>query len=343
LRKVGWDSRSFPIEFPLTGPMSDTTLDRYRGGILGLALGDALAAPSNRSTLSRLRRSALPRSITPERRWTAETRMALDLIGSLVTRRQLDQDDLADRFARNHRPDRGYSPRTAVVLKRIRSGWSWRVGLAPPKPEPPEWDSGVSCAVIAGLFRPDDRDALDDVSRGVALVLDADPISQESAVITARAIATAVRGGGAAEIFRAVEARARFASTLQPTADQPITPGSSAIAGTAICAPPATAGEASALDSCVTALSVALAHLDAPFEDLVRTAVAIGGEVQRTAALAGAVWGTVRGLSALPADELDALESRYDIECAARDLFDMASIGRCPTTPRPAFDIRESC
>lgn len=87
-----------------SGPPDAATLDRARGALLGLAVGDALG-----TTLEFSRRDQHPHHAEmtgggPFRlapgQWTDDTSMALALADSLVARRGFDPRDLMDRFVR---------------------------------------------------------------------------------------------------------------------------------------------------------------------------------------------------------------------------------------------------
>lgn len=98
--------------------------DRIFGSLLGLALGDAFGAPYEGGILERAI-WALVGTQDGKRRLRDDTQMTIDVIESLVECGRIDQNDLARRFAQSYRWSRGYRPRAARVLKRIRRGQSW--------------------------------------------------------------------------------------------------------------------------------------------------------------------------------------------------------------------------
>ncbi len=81
-----------------------------------------------------------------------------------------------------------------------------------------------------------------------------------------------------------------------------------------------------AITSCVTASYIALRHLDAPFETMMRFIIACGGDVDTIGAMAGAMWGAYNGAARLPAI---ALEERDALVALAGRLYERA------TAPRP--------
>ncbi|MEM7263089.1 MAG: ADP-ribosylglycohydrolase family protein, partial [Planctomycetota bacterium] len=105
---------------------SAVAVDRFEGVLLGLALGDAFGAPFEGGLLERWLWRWLGTTRSGEVRWTDDTQMSLDLADSLLTHGEVNQDDLARRFAASYRWSRGYGPGAAKLLKRIARGADWR-------------------------------------------------------------------------------------------------------------------------------------------------------------------------------------------------------------------------
>jgi ADP-ribosylglycohydrolase len=99
----------------------------FVGSLLGLALGDAFGAPFEGGVLERSLWRLIGKTSDGRFRWTDDTQMALDVAESLIERRAVDQDDIAQRFARGYRWSRGYGPGAAKVLQLIRRGTDWRL------------------------------------------------------------------------------------------------------------------------------------------------------------------------------------------------------------------------
>jgi poly(ADP-ribose) glycohydrolase ARH3 len=75
----------------------------------------------------------------------------------------------------------------------------------------------------------------------------------------------------------------------------------------------------SAESSCVSALYIALRHLHASFNELIKFVIACNGDVDTIGAMAGTLWGTCNGASALP--EMP-LEQQAAIERTAERLYE---------------------
>ena len=97
---------------------SDAALDRAKGALIGLALGDALGTSvefSERDSVPRVTDLAGggPFGLAPGQ-WTDDTSMALCLAESLLERRGLDVRDLMERFCRWR--DHGYNSVTGACF-----------------------------------------------------------------------------------------------------------------------------------------------------------------------------------------------------------------------------------
>lgn len=295
------------------------TLDVVRGCLLGLALGDALGAPHEGGLLERLVWRVVGRTRLGERRWTDDTQMTLDVVESLLARGAVHQDDLARRFARSQHWSRGYGPGAARVLGRIRRGDSWEHASRSVYPEGSFGNGAAMRAPILGVVYACDAESLDDAVTRSAVITHAHPLAIEGALIVARATAAAAMGlamrehiehaadGAALAPYRA---RLRIAADwLSQNTSVPIATVRDQL-GNGI----------AAVDSCVTALYLAVSRLDSPFMTLHEAAVALGGDVDTISAMAGAIWGARHGGAALPAEPLASLEDRDRLERLASDL-----------------------
>jgi len=125
--------------------------DRFKGALLGLALGDAFGAPYEGGILERACWALIGKS-RGKRRFTDDTQMTIDLAESLIANGRVDQDDLAQRFARSYRWSRGYGPGTARVLKLIRRGRSWQAAGRAVHRDGSFGNGGAMRAPALGLF-----------------------------------------------------------------------------------------------------------------------------------------------------------------------------------------------
>jgi len=102
-------------------------LSRARLALEGLSVGDALG---ERFFSPWIREACLLQRTVPDGkwRWTDDTAMALGIVEVLETHGQIDQDELAQVFARRYvaDPDRGYGPAQHDLLQQIQRGGDWR-------------------------------------------------------------------------------------------------------------------------------------------------------------------------------------------------------------------------
>jgi poly(ADP-ribose) glycohydrolase ARH3 len=294
-------------------------LDHVEGCLLGLALGDALGAPFEGGVVERLVWRAIGRTRSREMRWTDDTQMSLDIVESLVSSGRVDQDDLATRFAASYRWSRGYGPGTAKLLKRVARGVGWAEASRAVYPDGSFGNGAAMRSPIIGLFfagRPDD---LVDAARKAALVTHAHPLGVEGAVLVAAASAGLALGDAA----NAVLARTKnlcnepaFTTRLD-IAKEWLDLGSE-VTPTEV--RKRLGHGVAAAESCVTALYVAMRFRTAPYLEMHRFVVALGGDVDTIGAMAGAMWGASNGATLLPEAAMGRLEQRERVRGAASAL-----------------------
>lgn len=254
-----------------------------RGVLLGLALGDTLGAPHEGGWLERAVWWALGCAAGGVRRWSDDTRMAMDLAESLLACDGLDQEDLAQRFAASYRWHRGYGPGAAKVLRRIRAGQPWQQANRSVYRQG-SWGNGAAM-------------------RAPVLALWPFPSMQALAVATRALMQGQSQTGVLMQVRQQLQVEA-FDAALALAADwlaQATEPAPGEVA--------ASLGNGiTARTSCVTALYIALRHLQQPFAAMAEYAIACGGDTDTIAAMAGALWGAFHGAAALPALPLEQRE-----------------------------------
>ncbi|HEY2367130.1 MAG TPA: ADP-ribosylglycohydrolase family protein [Polyangiaceae bacterium] len=101
-------------------------IERARLSLEGLSVGDAFGerfmGPPHR-IVSFIARRAEPGGVW---RWTDDTAMAVSIVDELEERGAIDQDALAQRFAENFEPGRGYGAGAYKILSAIEDGTHWR-------------------------------------------------------------------------------------------------------------------------------------------------------------------------------------------------------------------------
>jgi len=298
--------------------------DRIIGSVLALALGDAFGAPYEGGILERAVWALIGKR-NGKRRWTDDTQMTIDVIESLVACGHVDQNDLVRRFAQSYRWSRGYGPGAARILKRIRRGQPWEAASRSVYRDGSFGNGGATRAPVVGLFfATDNEDELVKAARTSAAVTHAHPFGREGAVLIALATALAYNDTSSPEIIEGLCQRAEapeFLSRLH-TASAWLQAGSNV-------APQTVAAELgngiAVVESCVTAVYVALTFRNGSFNELLEFAIRLRGDVDTIAAMACAIWGAARGLDALPQARLEQLEQCDRLKAVARSLAEAAS------------------
>jgi ADP-ribosylglycohydrolase len=287
----------------------DSALHRFQGCVLGLALGDAIGAPFEGGVLERLLWRLIGRTRSGEMRWTDDTQMTLDVIESLVARGGVDSDDLAARFAASYQWSRGYGPATAKVLRRISRGQRWQEANTSVYRQGSFGNGAAMRAPVLGLFYASRPGELVAAARASAIVTHAHPQGIEGAVLIASATAAATRGESTAEILACAS---RFCEAGQMAAR--LATAQRWLASSSDVNPAEVARHLgngiAAVDSCVTALYLALRFRDAGFIEMQQRVAKMGGDADTIGAMAGAIWGAANGVEKLPSELLAKLEQR---------------------------------
>lgn len=297
----------------------NTPEERTAGGLLGLALGDALGAPHEGDpTGTRPWWTASDRGAGPLR-WTDDTQMALVLADHLIEHGEVRQDRLAESWAEACDPRRGYGMGALRLLRRIEAGADWRDVNRSVFAEGSYGNGAAMRVAPVGLRFAEAPEILDRAAVAASEITHAHPLGIEGAALVARAVAgaatrshlepegflTELREGAREEPYRR---RLGLAGELLEGNPHPVEIVRSL--GSSVVAP----------ESVVTALYCFLRHRADDFLTLQETVVSLGGDIDTVGAMSGALWGAHRGLADLPARFLDRLESRDRIESLGRSL-----------------------
>lgn len=299
--------------------------DRFRGCLLGLAVGDALGAPYETLEASGIfTRFGLPEVFVTNPsgnplRYTDDTEMAINLAESLVEVGEVQGDALMRAFAANFDPLRGYGGGAIRVIGAARDGGDWRATSETIYPGGSFGNGAAMRVAPVGLLFHDDPDKVWEQARLSARVTHRHPLGVEGARLLALAVAMAVsadridRKAFLQTLFDRAEAE-EFRWALR-TARKMRRGDSVAPLGNGI----------AAHQSVVTAIACFLATPPA-FDLAVGRAIGLGGDTDTLAAMTGALCGAFGGTSVIPTKLLDQLEDGprgrgYIVELADK-LFD---------------------
>lgn len=294
---------------PATGALpGDVSRDRYRGALLGLAVGNGLGGPVEGFTAEQIRAfraggiSEIP-AAERYRSWDDDVAQAVVLAECLLAG-PLDIDDFLERLVRWAEIDgRGIGRQTHSVLARARSGLRGTEAAAVVWRESGRWAAGngavMRCAPVALRWRREPLRLIEDAGHS-ARVTHYDPRCVWSTVAVCSVLAHALAGTH---------------TTLQELAD--------AVAG--VGAPE------EVVDAILRASTAELADLELDetrsmgytvrtmtaglwaflsgddFEEMLLTVINAGGDTDTNGAVAGAVLGARFGATAIPERWLAAL------------------------------------
>lgn len=168
-------------------------LARARRSLDGLSVGDAFGE----TFFARRNRIAMRQIVDDTAwRWTDDTAMALSIVEELAARGDVDEDVLADRFARRHtdEPWRGYGGTAHSILTYIADGLPWNAAARIPFDGQGSKGNGSAMRVApVGAYFAHDVSRAIDVARRSAHPTHAHRDAEAGAIAIAVAAATAVR------------------------------------------------------------------------------------------------------------------------------------------------------
>jgi poly(ADP-ribose) glycohydrolase ARH3 len=303
--------------------MNMTLEDHFVGSMLGLALGDAMGAPHEGGFVGRFAWWVLGIGQHDILRWTDDTQMAVVLAESLAEHGRVNADDLATRWAEQMEWRRGYGPGTRELLQRIQHGEPWQVASRAVFPDGSFGNGAAMRAAPIGLFFHDDPNALRAAAELASSITHAHPLGIEGGALIARATALALNLALASAregkppafdpstfLIQLADSctHAEFHDRLRAARRVHTADDAASRLGHGVLAH----------QSAVTAI-LAFCRCPDDFLKLMEFVVAVGGDTDTIAAMAGGIFGAFNG-PALPAEFLVRLEEHDRIESIARKL-----------------------
>lgn len=277
-------------------------IDRYRGTLVGVAVGDALGAPveGRRSTAAYV---ATLDSAGGDLAYTDDTAMTIALAESLLEVGGFDGHHLAHTFARHFaaEPWRGYGAGPPEIFGKLERGMPWDRAASSLFGGRGSFGNGAAMRVApVALFAHPDREAAAELARNSAIVTHTNPEGVDGAVALAVAISL-VLGLGPGEtvdpqklldeirphlttgIFRDKLAYLGASVENQDLADLARVLGNGIAAHTSV----------------PTAIACFLTH-PTSLSRAIKSAIGLGGDTDTIAAMTGALAGAHLGLAAVP-------------------------------------------
>ncbi len=295
------------------------TREQFQGCIVGQAVGDALGfnvegqpAPVCRRYVEKLRpdRAGGRGSFTPGQ-YSDDTQLARELLQSYAARGEFDPEDYADRIAAIFSEGRivGRGRTTEKAAERLAAGVPWHEAGTPP---PAAGNGSAMRAGPVGLLFHDDFESLVRVAREQGIITHRDSRCSAGAVAVAGAVALVSRKepverleflGRLSELVASVEAS--FAGSLMSLSGWVTLPPEQAaahISRAGLERKPDEGRDGIPPFVIPSVLWSLYSFLRSPedYWQTIRTAIAVGGDVDTTAAMAGAISGSRLGLDAVP-------------------------------------------
>lgn len=302
--------------------------DRFRGCLLGVAIGDALGAPfEGRPRVPAAELDAWARA-RAALRWTDDTAMTIGVAQSLLARDGFDGAHMATVLAEGYaaEPWRGYGAGPPQVFAALDRGLAWdeaAAGLFGGQGS--HGNGGAMRAAPVGLVAAD-RDEAARLGRAQARITHAHELGQQGAAVQAVAVAWAVRADDDADpddLLAEVD-QVETASPLRETLDR--------LTSVSTEAPPqevaAVLGHGVAAAEAVPAALHAFLRHPRSFAGVLRDAIALGGDTDTIASMAGAVSGALLGAHAIPDAWRERLEDADRLVTLADALLALRQVRR---------------
>lgn len=300
-------------------------LDRFRGCLLGLAVGDAVGAPFEGLSSETIYRDfgSVSRLISnldlDEIQYTDDTQMTIGVCECLLEKKSIDPDYLARCFQLNYDPGRGYGQGVQRILDAMSRGEDWKHRVETLFPGGSFGNGAAMRVAPIGLAFFDNSARLRSQAEESAKVTHLHPLGIDGAVLVASAISTLIqtREFDAKDFFaqmRGVAATEEFQWQLTTAgrlaADEMISFGSSLPAHRSV----------------TTAITCFTCSPNS-YVNAISRAIALGDDTDTVAAIAGALSGAYLGIDAIPTHLLEKLENgpkgRDYIDRLANELYEL--------------------
>ncbi|HET6250035.1 MAG TPA: ADP-ribosylglycohydrolase family protein [Tepidisphaeraceae bacterium] len=287
---------------------SPSRIARFRGCLLGLAVGDALGAPFEGMPADAIYYSfgfgekIVARPPLDALTYTDDTQMMIGVAEAILAEGRVDEDALALAFGENFEIGRGYGQGARRIIERIIAGGDWRELSRTIFPDGSLGNGAAMRAAPVGLFFHHDLDRAWDEAARSATPTHTHPVGIEGAQLIALSVALVCRdepfdrGAFYGELLRRAKTREfqeqlKFAAGLGQ-ADSLSRFGNSLEAHRSV----------------VTAIACfSESHDD--YAKAIGRAISLGGDTDTLAAMAGAISGAHLGIDAVPKHLLNMLEN----------------------------------
>lgn len=299
---------------------------KARGTLVGVAVGDALGAPfEGMETVSpSVLEGLLGRSPL---RYTDDTHMTIGMAESLVERRGFDGAHMAETFALNYaqEPWRGYGSAPPLVFRLLEQGVPWDQGARTMFGGAGSYGNGAAMRVApVAVVAFHDLEQVAELARQTAIITHTHELGVEGAVLQALAVALLLRQPPDSSL----NAR-QFLGSLRQYVRSPVyldklerieallpeaSPEQAAIR----------LGTSTAAQEAVPAAIFSFLRSSDSFAETVRYSIAMGGDTDTIASMAGALAGAYLGEEAIPREWWESVEGGPRLRQLADSLLELA-------------------
>ncbi len=280
-------------------------IERFKGCMLGLALGDAVGAPfeGSYSGVKPVFHRDLPEVLL----YTDDTEMAIGVAESLIATKGLNPDDMALRFVKNYRPFRGYGPGTAAILDMIRNKVHWKEATRMVFKQGSFGNGAAMRVAPLGLFYSNDIERLREAVEVASSITHSHPHGMEGAVILSYAIALILESSSNIEVGLILDKLLSFARSKEYSEKLHSIKWLLQKGGSLDDVINTLGNSILALESVPTAIYAFLCY-GGNFKKTIEFCISLGGDTDTISAMAGALSGSYIGSQSLPPQWLTELE-----------------------------------
>lgn len=300
------------------------SVERFKGCLLGLAIGDSFGAETEGYFF--------PIEVNMAQRYTDDTAMMIGVAESLIECRGFDGEEMAKRFIMNYlrEPWRGYGPGPPTIFRMILyEGRRWDEMLDRKIYPGGSFGNGAAMRVAPlGLYYFDEPVKLREVVKKASIITHSHELAIEGAFLQAYAVALA--------LITEVDTldRYEFLKKLMEAAknDEYIRKLKKieellSLKASKLDVVRYLGCGVEAINSVPTAIYSFLSNDD--FERSVLFAVSLGGDTDTIGAMTGAIAGAYYGVEKIPRGWIEKLENREYIEKLAHKLWKLKFEGSC--------------
>ena len=286
--------------------MTVSLQERFRGCLLGVAVGDALGGRLEGRSREHIRTrfpsiQALMDYPQDELWYTDDTQMTIGIAECLIEQGQILEGPLCKAFVSNYVPSRGYGPGARVVLDAMEEGQDHRKVAAEYYPGGSYGNGAAMRVAPVGLLFHQQPEQIAAEARLSALPTHVHPLGIEGAILMAVAVAHVCRSPR-------LDRASFYADLLAAcTSTEFHTKIAQAAAMTAAEFPGELGNGIQSLESVPTAIA-SFALAPDSYEQAVGAVIRLGGDTDTLAAMTGALSGAYLGTQGLPARLVALLE-----------------------------------